>query len=268
MRAIFQFCFFVLVLSFLSCDDIDTNENKEPVSAKKILYEWNFSDEKPFHDLAELTENVSVVSDPLDSTNKVQQFILNKGESRTEVSVGASSPHYFYADKNDSVHGEEFWVGFKILKFKEPFTGANTSPSIFQIGPIQNTVSNPGITSKGHYQLMLNTESDEWKWREYSSDFNPNSYSSDISTINYGKWDRLVFHCIFRSDDTALIEIWQNDKKIYSKKRQNGTKHSRTRIKWGIYVGTSNKANEKLTCYFDDIKIGNQLSGYNDVVPK
>jgi hypothetical protein len=256
----------LILFLFTSCKPNGDDPITDPPIAKKILYSWNFSESNSLHDLAELTSNVSIVADPLDSTNKVLQCILPNGEYRTEASVGA--PHYFNADNNDSIHGDEFWVGMRILKYKEPFTGSNTTPSIFQIGPVQNTVTYPGTTSAGHYQLTLSTTTNKWKWREYTSVFDPNTYSGEISSVNYGKWDRFVFHCRVRSNNTGLIEVWQNDVKIYSAARQNGIKYDRTRIKWGIYIGAGNTVHETLKCYFDDVKIGNRNAVYGDVVPK
>lgn len=233
---------------------------------KALLYHWNFSETNPLHDLNELTANVSIVADPLDSTNKVLQFVLPNGEYRSEASVGAKSPHYFYADSVDSAHGDEFWIGVRILKFKEPFSGSNTNASIFQIGPVHNIYFPKN--GKGHYQLRLSTTTDTWKLREFESLCDPYSYNANISSVNYGQWDRFVFHCRFRGNDTGLIEIWQNDVKIYSAARQNGVKNARTRIKWGIYLGAENTEHETIKCYFDDIKVGGSDANYESVNPK
>ena len=266
-----QLLFFsvIFIFCFINCKS-DTNNNPPvtPPVAKIILYAWNFSEANALHDLAELNSNVSVVTDPLDSSNKVMQIVLPNGQYRTEASVGASSPHYFNADTNDAENGDEFWVGLRILKYNEPFTGSNTTPSIFQIGPVQNSVTYPSATSSGHYQLMLSTTSDKWKWREYTSVFNPNTYNDTIASPTYGKWERFVFHCRFRSNSTGLIEVWKNDVKIYSKARQNGIKYDRTRIKWGIYIGAGNTVHETLKCYFDDVKIGGANANYETVTTR
>ena len=258
------YCF--VVICFLSCNPNSGNPVVNP-PAKKLLYSWNFSESNPLHDLNELTPNVSIVSDPLDTSNKVMQVVLPTGEYRTEASVGASSPHYFYIDvSKDSIHGDEIWAGVRILKYKEPFGGSNTNASIFQIGPVQRTTD--PTNGSGLYQLILSTSTDKWKWREFTSSCNPGYYNDTISTTRYGKWERFVFHCRFRSNNTGLMEVWKNDVKIYSAARQNGVQYDRTRIKWGMYVGAGNINHETAKCYFDDIKIGNRNASYEDVVPK
>ena len=191
---------------------------------------------------------------------------MPNSEYRTEASIGATSPHYFYADSIDTAHGDESWVGLRILKFKEPFSGNNTNASIFQIGPVHNIYYPKN--GKGHYQLRLSTTTDTWKLREFESMCDPYNLNADISTVNYGKWNRFVFHCKFRSNNTGLMEIWQNDVKIYSETRQNGVKNARTRIKWGIYLGAGNTDHETIKCYFDDIKVGGSKANYEAVSSK
>lgn len=268
MRTLIKALFYSYFLLFLNgCNPANENPIDNSTTPRKLLYSWDFSESSPLHDLNELTSNVSVATDPLDPTNKVMQVILPKGEYRTEASVGASSPHYFYIDKSsDFIHGDEIWAGVRIFKYKETFGGSNTNASIFQIGPVQRTTD--PTNGSGHYQLILSTTTDKWKWREFTSSCNPGYYNDTISTTRYGKWERFVFHIRFRSNNTGLMEVWKNDVKIYSAARQNGVEYDRTRIKWGMYVGAGNINHETNKCYFDDIKIGNRNSGYDDVVPK
>ena len=242
-------------------------ENPEKPAATGLLYQWDFEGNIPIHDFNEITPNVSVVADPLDPANRVMLCVLPVGEYRTEVCAGASKIHYFYADSTNVEHGDEFWVGVRILKMLEYYSGTNAYPSIFQIGPVQNPVTYPQETSFGHYQLHLNTKTDKWRLREFKSVYDPNEYADDIAPLNYGRWEKFVFHCIFRSNDTGLLEIWKNGVKVYSQKRQNGIKYDRTRIKWGVYIGAGNSVNSDVKCYFDDIKIGGANSSYDEVTP-
>lgn len=246
-------------------------KNTDPVvppTIKSLLYQFNFEGNNSTDFLNGLDGNEFVTTDTVNPANKVLKCVLPNGVYRSEASVGPGSPHYFYADTNDAAHGDEFWIGIRIFKLLEKYTGSNASPSIFQIGPVQNLVTYPGVTSAGLYQLQLNTSTNKWKWREFSSVFNSNSTNTDISPVNYGKWDRFVFHCRFRSNSTGLIEVWQNDVLIYSLSRQNAIKNDRAFIKWGVYLGAGNTVHEPLSCYFDDVKVGGSGSNYQEVVPK
>ena len=259
----------ILLIIFLTPIQSVQNQNVSSKSSSGLLYQWDFENNNPMHDLLEVNSNVTILKDPLDSMkNKVMCCFLPNGEYRTEASVGNPKIHYFYADSIDVNNGDEFWVGVRILKFKENYSGLNKSPSIFQIGPVQNPITYKGSTSAGHYQLLLNTQTDQWILREYNTQYNPNYTRDNISPVNYGKWENFVFHCKFRSNSTGLIEIWKNGKIIYSVTRPNGIKYDRTRIKWGVYIGAGNTAHEPLKCYFDDIKIGGAKSSYNEVAPE
>lgn len=260
--------FFALSLQLVysqSTTNLSVNKGTKPSG---LLYQWTFDELNPFHDLAEKTSNVSITTDPLNPSNKVMMCYLPTGEYRSEVSVGDPKIHYFFADSVDNEHGDEIWVGVKILKMKEVYTATNKNPCIFQIGPLKNEITFPGKISSGHFQLQLNTETDKWKWREFKSDYNFNFCKEDISEVNYGKWDKFVFHCKFKSNAQGLMEVWQNGTKIYSITRQNGIRFSRTRIKWGVYIGAGNTEHEPLHCYYDDVKIGGRNSSYQEVEPK
>lgn len=248
------------------------NESPTPAQSKSgsLLYHWSFDEQNPMHDLAEFNQNVSIVADPLNPSNNVMLCSLPDGEFRAEVSAGTPSPHYFYCDTADAAHGDEIWVGFKLLKPQQEYSyGANTNPSIFQIGPVMNTVTYPGVSSAGHYQLQLNLSANQWRWREFASVYNPNNtVGVNIAATSPDQWEYFVMHCLFRSDDTGLMEIWRNGVKIYSLNRRNGIKNDRTRIKWGVYLGAGNNVHSPLQCYFDEIKIAGAGATYSDVMPQ
>lgn len=265
---------FAVFLSLTACSEEasalfpPTPPNSPTASA--ILHAWDFEGSEPLRELIEYDPNVvTVTADPLNPLNKVMKCYLPDGSYRTECVVGDNGKiHFFHCDSQDKKTGRELWIGARILFIEqEAYVGTNNYSSTFQIGPVQNPVSLPGVTSAGHYQLQLGVKSHEWRWREFKSVYNPNEYVGNISKVSVGKWDRFVFHCIFRSDDNALMEVWQNDKKIYTCQRQNGIIGDRTRIQWGVYLGANNGSHTPLTCYFDDIKVGNVDANYDAVAP-
>lgn len=270
----FNFLLLCTSIIFLTGCSADDGASKDETGGRTdngaILYEWSFEGDNAMHDLDETDANAAVVPDPLNPTkNKVLEFTLPQGEYRTEVSVGKSTIHWFYCDMYDAKSGDDIWVGFRLLTEQSDVTGANMSACAFQIGPIQNNVTYPNEVSAGHYQLQMNMESNSWRIREFSSIFNPNnSAAQDIAQIEASKWSSFVIHCVFRSTTEGLIEIWKDGTKIYSKQRKNGIAFSRTRIKWGIYIGADNSYDKDVKMYYDDIKIGGRESGYDQVVPK
>ena len=262
------FIFVSLIFLLMSCNSAVEEPVKPPVADfSKVFLQWDFEKE-PTGLLGYPSANIQIVTDPLNPANKVMKVNLPEGEYRTEVSPNmrtSSSLNYFHADDSSIETGDEFWLGIRILKVHEDF---DCNPSIVQIGPINNPTNNPGVTSAGHYQLQWKSSYNKWRWREFQSTFDPNTTSTDMVTVNYGVWEKFVFHCKFKSNVNGLIEIWKDGQLIYGVTRQNGTAKSQTRIVWGVYGGAGFTTHPNLVCYFDDIKIGNRNAGYDDVVPK
>ena len=262
------FIFVNLMLLLISCNNAVEEPVKPPVADySKVFLQWDFETE-PTGLLGYPSNDIQIVADPLNPTNKVMMCSSPEGVYRTEVSPmmrKSTSLNYFHADDSSLETGDEFWLGIRILKVHEDF---DCNPSIVQIGPINNPTNNPGVTSAGHYQLQWKSSYNKWRWREFKSTYDPNETTSDVVTVNYGSWEKFVFHCKFKSNATGLIEVWKDGQLIYSVTRQNGTAKSQTRIVWGVYGGIGNTAHPNLVCYFDDVKIGNRNASYNDVVPK
>lgn len=260
--------FVEFVIASYSCSKNPVDSfNPTAKDYSKVFLQWDFEKE-PTGLMGYPSNDIQIVADPLNPTNKVMKCTMAEGEYRTEVSPTmrtSTSLNYFHADDSSLETGDEFWLGIRILKPQEDYDG---NPSIVQIGPINNPTNNPGVTSAGHYQLQWKSAYNKWRWREFQSTFDPNTTSSDVVTVNYGVWERFVFHCRFRSNSTGLIEVWKDGKLVYSATRQNGTAKSQTRIVWGVYAGIGNTLHPDIVCYFDDIKIGNRNAGYDDVVPK
>lgn len=234
-----------------------------------IIYAWNFESASPLAGLSEIAPDITVTEDPLDGRNRVMCVTLPDGSARSEVSVGAPRPHYFHCDSTDLTHGDELWVGFRILIPQQTYTGSNRNISIFQIGPIQNIVDHPGVSSKGHFQFQYNATRNKWRLREYASIYNPaDDLSRYLVPVDLGAWENFVIHLRFRSDDQGVMEIWRNGVKIFEQLGPNGMPHARTRVKWGAYVGKENSSHEPFTCYFDDVRIGGGESSYEEVCPK
>lgn len=243
-----------------------------PLSAQEsrpeLLYSWDFESATPFEHLSEMPADISVTDDPLTTGNHVMRVLLPNGSSRSEVSVGDPKPHYFYCDSTDMAHGDELWVGFRIMIPRQTYTGDNNNITLFQIGPIQNIVSYPGVSSKGHFQFQFNTSRNRWRLREFASIYNPGRETAKyLVSANTDAWETIVIHLRFRSDDQGVIELWRNGDKIFEQQRPNGTPHARTRVKWGAYVGKENGSHEPFVCYFDDVRIGGKGASYEDVCP-
>ena len=256
-----------------------------------LVYQWNFEGADALHDLfvedASVQKNgVSVVADPLNPANKVCKTTLLKGNDRTELSVYTPDLKkiiYFYADAakgfSDKANaipdqnslGNEVWMSMKILKPQEQNTGG-IKPCIAQLGPVSNATLNPPVSSSGFCQLRMRNgttpSGDNWNWRVFGGTaYTSSALDVDNSFIkpNYGKREQFVFHCIYSTGTDGLIEVWKDGVKYINTRGANAIAFNRFRIKWGVYVGIGSSAGEDLTCYYDDIKIGDKRSS-NDAI--
>jgi len=263
-----------------------------PEPSKPILvYQWNFDGADALHDLfiedASVQKNgVSVVADPLNPANKVCKTTLLKGNDRTELSVYTADLKkiiYFYADaakgfsdkantiSDENSLGNEVWLSIKIFKPQEQNTGG-IKPCIAQLGPVSNASLNPPVSSSGFCQLRMRNGTtptgDNWNWRVFGGTaYTSSAIDADNSFIkpNYGKWEQFVFHCIYSTGSDGLIEVWKDGVKYINTRGANAISFNRFRIKWGLYLGIGSSAGEDLTCYYDDIKIGDKRSSYDAI---
>ncbi len=255
------------------------------------LYQWNFEGTDALHDLfiedaSALKNSVAIVADPLNSANKVCKTTLLKGNDRTELSVYTSDLTkivYFYADagkgftdKANSIPdvnslGNEVWMSMKIFKPQEQNTGG-IKPCIAQLGPVSNASLNPPVSSSGLFQLRMRNgttpNGDNWNWRVFGG----TAYTSAALDVDnsftqpsYGKWEKFVFHCVYSTGSNGLIEVWKDGVKYINTSGANAIAFNRFRIKWGLYLGIGSSAGQDLTCYFDDIKIGDKRSSYEAI---
>jgi len=256
-----------------------------------FLYQWNFEGTDALHDLftedASAQKNgVAIVADPLNPANKVCKTSLLKGNDRTELSVytpDLKKIMYFYADaakgftdKASTISdvtslGNEVWMSMKIFKPQEQNTNG-IKPCIAQLGPVSNASLNPPVSSSGFCQLRMRNGTtpggDSWNWRVFGGTaYTSASLDVDNNFIkpNYAKWEQFVFHCIYSTGSDGLIEVWKDGVKYINTRGANAIPSNRFRIKWGLYLGIGNRAGEDLTCYYDDIKIGDKRSSYEAI---
>lgn len=239
-----------------------------------IIQSWSFDDSNPLLNLIRETSSddyIGIIADPATPDNRVLKMTIpaNLGDRTEFLWAETMTPHrayYFYSnDRKTLSHEEEFWLGFKIYYPQEVTYMQNNIPSIFQIGPASRAVNFAG--SVGLYQLTYPTNGDAYRWRmydypEYTMNGNITKY---IGNKQFDKWTQFVIHCRLRSDDYGLIEIWSDGRMIYRYDKANAVAGIRSVIKWGVYIGMGNLSEDNLTCYFDDIIIGNYMATYNDM---
>lgn len=95
---------------------------------------------------------------------------------------------------------------------------------------------------------------------------------SGLGTVTKGVWYDYVVHGRWRADSTGLLEVWRNGVKIVDYSGPN-TYNDTTQARMGVAVYKSWWASETpspadtLILYYDEIKMGDQNSSFNEVAP-
>jgi hypothetical protein len=250
-----------------------------------ILFKWDFEGTNPINNLIlENASGISVVTDPLNSANKVLKTIILQGNDRTELSLSTGTNLlYYYADaslgytnhantitSNFSL-GHEFWISFKILKPQEQNTNG-IKPCLFQIGPVSNLSLFPTSGSAGFWQLRVRNgttpNGDTWNSRLFgNTQFTPLA-NGEVNFVGKSPslvWEKFVIHCKYSATNSGIIEVWKDGVKYINLTGQNAYAMNRARIKFGLYLGIGNSAGQDLSCYFDDVKIGGANCSYAEI---
>ncbi|MES2650077.1 MAG: polysaccharide lyase [Bacteroidota bacterium] len=87
------------------------------------------------------------------------------------------------------------------------------------------------------------------------------------------KWQSFVLHIYHSSGTNGLVEIWRDGVKIFTKQGVNAysfSTYEKPQWKLGLYKwdwnGTETTETKKRVIYFDNVRIGNELATYSDMV--
>lgn len=253
--------------------------------ASKILYQWDFGGTTPLNNLnQENPSGISVVTDPLNSANKVLKTIILQGSDRTELSLGTGVDlFYYYADASPGFTnrtntiisnmslGHEFWISLKILKPQEQNTNG-IKPCLFQIGPVSNLSLFPTSGSTGFWQLRVRNgttpNGDSWNSRLFGNNQYTPLANEEVNFVGKSPnlvWEKFVIHCKYSATNSGILEVWKDGIKYINLTGQNAYAMNRARIKFGLYLGMGSSASQDLTAYFDDIKIGGANCSYEEI---
>ncbi|ERM81642.1 hypothetical protein P872_20010 [Rhodonellum psychrophilum GCM71 = DSM 17998] len=95
-----------------------------------------------------------------------------------------------------------------------------------------------------------------------------NKDNIDLGQVPKNSWNEFVFHYIHSNGSDGLIEVWQNGKKIVTRRGGNIYKGDLPKWKIGLYKWTwaNRKTNvSKRIIYFDNVRMGNQNASFNDM---
>lgn len=192
--------------------------------------------------------------------------------SKSDPDIGGSK-RLELARSPYSTPGGEHWYGMSI-NLPTSYIADPNEEVLFQL----HATADDG---EGHTSPPVALQTKDGRWRMQilwdSRAINTSQNWSNVKIIDLGAyekgaWTDWVFHIKSSYQTDGLIEIWKNGKLVatyngpnnYNDKVGNFLKMGIYKWGWkeGIYSTTT-----KRTLYFDEIRIGNQNSSYEDVAP-
>lgn len=176
---------------------------------------------------------------------------VNDNKSRSEIGV------------NIPYNGEtERWYGFSMYIPNQDFAAAKLDKVV--VAQFGNWKENPGLPD---FALRV-TPTEFWITQEHPGV----PYLQWQSPLIVDQWVDWVFHINWTSDSTGFFRTWKNGVLVLDLNgpTTDGTANS-IKSKIGLYWGSwQNEINPSLTtlvAYFDDYRVGDASSSYDEVKP-
>jgi hypothetical protein len=174
--------------------------------------------------------------------------------------------------------GSERWYGFSI--YVDPsWTDTSTDPN----GTIVTQFHDVGAcdVTIGPFLSLNITNNMNWRVRqqsdatECSTDPAVGRIDFDLGAVTTGVWVDWVIHAVWRIDNTGQLRIWKNGTVVVDQvnhiNRYNNPAGINN-IKWGVYKSwwtvIAPPTGDKMRIYFDNYKIGDASSSYDEIAPK
>jgi hypothetical protein len=156
--------------------------------------------------------------------------------------------------------GSEYWYGFNM--FLENWDYDDAGEHVFQWHPDnpRGTATASLLTNSGRYIFETNTTGK-----------NAGSRYNDLGPILNNEWVAWVIHVKWESEKTGILQVWKNGSLMINQSNiqtcpAEGVyfKLGINKFGWGITPSTTTKR----VLYFDEVRIGNETTTYDDVKPK
>lgn len=238
-----------------SISDSETDPNLRV--AANLIYDEDFEGNNPLSfTWKQLPASYSfgTATNPKFQGSKSGKFELRYGD-KVVTNSGVRSEVLFPAQNN-----RERWYSFAVNFPSDGFQADNDTEIISQWH--QEGMGGPSVSlTVRNDRLILNVGND------------PNVSGTKRDNIDFGpvpknSWNEYVFHYIHSNGSDGLIEVWQNGKKILTRKGGNIYRGALPKWKIGLYKWTwsSKRTNvSKRIIYYDNVRMGNQNASFNDM---
>ena len=175
-----------------------------------------------------------------------------------------------FAQLTDSTLNEG-WYGFSQY-FPETYIRDTTEEVVGQWHDIPDdretaarSPSNAISTGNGHLKWTTRWDSRSIQTNNITEGY----FEKDLGVIPMNKWIHWVVHIKFSHTNTGILEVWMDGVKVIDRKNMpncfNDAKYPY--FKFGVYRWEWGTAVAQRVIYYDEVRVGNKNSSYNEVKP-
>ncbi len=236
--------------------------------------------------LTELFENESLDNKPslsdfypefaVDHSFALEQNIKRAGNAAGRFEINKEDPHIWSATRSElsqtqSTARPEGWYGFSQY-FPDSYV-LDTSGEVItqwhdqadQGEAVDRSPSNAIITADDKFKWMIRGDADAIM----ESGFSDCTIYIDLGTIQKNKWIDWVVHIKYSHTNSGILEVWMDGKKVIDRQNMPNSYNdvAYPYLKFGLYKWSWGAATSKRVMYFDEVRVGDEKSSYNEVMP-
>ena len=284
--------FYVLLLAIAACSP-DNETLEETTTAEDSLESIDLESEPPLYQdsgnliYIENFENPDLNKNPQsgdfylehaeDHSFQLEENIVREGANSGRFEIKKSDTQIWGGNRTEmsqaqSTTQSEGWYGFSQF-FPTNYTSDASGEVIGQWhvqadkGEATNrSPSNALIASEGKLKWMLRWDADRIMEDGYSDGL----IYIDLGAIPKGKWIDWVVHIKYSHTNTGVLEVWKDGEKVIDRQNMPNTYNDEKYpyFKFGVYKWSWGNLSTQRTIYYDEVKIGNRYSSYDEVATR
>ena len=283
--------FYILLLSISACSpDTDYELIEEQSTSDESLESMNLEADQALNRdsanliLTETFENPELSNNPQasdfylehakDHSFQLEENIIREGSTSGRFEIKKSDPQIWGGNRTEmsqskSTTQSEGWYGFSQF-FPVNYGSDGTGDVIGQwhdvpdAGEATNrSPSNALIASDDKLKWMVRWDAD----RIMTDGYSDGTIYIDLGKIPKGRWIDWVVHIKYSHTNTGILEVWMDGVKVINRQNMpnayNDEKYPY--FKFGVYKWDWGNAATERVIYYDEVKIGNKNSSYDEV---
>ena len=286
--------FYILLLSISACSPDNDHELIEGQSTSdESLESMNLEADQALNRdssnliYTETFENPDLDSDPQagdfymeyveeDHSFQLEENIKREGSNSGRFEIRKNDPQIYGGHRTELVQSlsttqSEGWYGFSQY-FPSDYGSDDTGDGIGQWHDIPDS----GEATNRPPSNALLASNDRLKWivrwdadRIMTNGNTDGIFHIDLGQIPKNRWVDWVVHIKYAHNNTGILEVWMDGKKVINRQNMPNAYNDQKYpyFKFGVYKWNWGNSSTKRVIYYDEVRVGNKNSSYDEVKP-